>query len=439
MMHAVVARCPVFGGKVAGLDDAGAQAVAGVRDVFEIDSGVAVVADSTWAAIQGRAALSITWEEGSNANLSSESTLQQLASTAPQPGSAGDGSMDAVYDIPYLAHATMEPMVCVADVRADRCEVWAPSQDPQAAKRNITSITQLRSDAVVVHVPFLGGGFGRRHFNDFVTEAVQASKAVGAPVKLAWTRDDDIQHDRYHPISRTYVSARLDETGHPANLPRLRSYPMTVGVPTGYWRSVGNFTEAFARESFLDEVAATSSLDPVELRLRLMPDRGQAVIRLAAEKANWGSPLPEGWGRGIAYFATFGVTHVAQVAEVSIMPEGTVRVHRVVCAVDCGTVINPDTVAAQMEGGIVFGLTAALKAGTTVGNGRVQQSNFHDYPLLRIDEMPAVEVYVLPSDAPPSGIGEMAVPPIAPAIANAIFAATGKRVRHLPIRAEDLV
>jgi isoquinoline 1-oxidoreductase beta subunit len=439
MMYAVVDRCPVFGGRVASVDDIGARAVSGVRDVFEIDSGVAVVADSTWAAIQGRAALNITWDEGSNATLSSEATRQQLASTAPQPGSAGDGSMDAAYDIPYLAHATMEPMVCVADVRADHCEVWAPSQDPQAAERNITSITQLRGDAVVVHVPLLGGGFGRRHFNDFVTEAVQVSKVVGAPVKLIWTRDDDIQHDRYHPISRTYVSATLDEAGYPANLPRLRSHAITFGVPTGYWRSVESFPEAFARESFLDEVAAASNLDPVELRLRLVPERGQAVIRLAAEKANWGSPLPEGQGRGIAYFATFDVTQVAQVAEISVTPEGQVRVHRVVCAVDCGTVINPDTVVAQMEGGIVFGLTAALKADITVENGRVQQSNFHDYPLLRIDEMPAIEVHIVPSDAEPSGIGEMGVPPIAPAIANAIFAATGKRVRHLPIRAEDLV
>jgi isoquinoline 1-oxidoreductase beta subunit len=439
MVYAVVARCPVFGGKVVSVDDTGARALAGVLDVFKIDSGLAVVADTTWAAIQGRAALDITWNEGSNANLSSEAIQQQLESTAPQPGSAGEGSMDAAYDIPYLAHATMEPMVCVADVRADRCEVWAPSQDPQAAQASITSITQLRGDAVVVHVPLLGGGFGRRHFNDFVEEAVQVSKVVGAPVKLIWTRDDDIQHDRYHPISRTYVSAQLDEAGYPASLPRLRSHAMRFGVPTGYWRSVENFTEAFARESFLDEIAATSDLDPVELRLRLAPERGQAVIRLAAERADWGSPLPEGWGRGIAYFATFDVTHVAQVAEVSVTPEGKVRVHRVVCAVDCGTVINPDTVAAQMEGGIVFGLTAALKADITVEDGRVQQSNFHDYPLLRIDEMPVVEVHIAPSDAQPSGIGEMGVPPIAPAIANAIFAATGRRVRHLPIRAEDLV
>jgi isoquinoline 1-oxidoreductase beta subunit len=438
MLYAVVARCPVFGGKLSGFDDATARAVAGVRDVIEISTGLAVVADSTWAAIQGRAALDLTWDEGSSAGLSSEAIRQQLAEVAPQPGSAGDGAMDAAYDIPYLAHATMEPMLCVADVRPDRCEVWAPSQDPQAAKTNVSSITKLLAGAITVHLPILGGGFGRRHFNDFVTEAVQVSKAVGAPVQLIWTRDDDIQHDRYHPINRIYVSAKLDETGYPASLPRPQAHPMTVGVPTGYWRSVEAFPEAFARESFLDEVAAARGLDPVELRLQLVPEQGQAVIKLAAEKAGWGTPLPEGWGRGIAYFATFGVTHVAHVAEVSVIPGGEVRVHRVVCAVDCGTVINPDTVVAQMEGGIVFGLTAALQADITVENGRVQQSNFHDYPLLRMDEMPDVEVYIVPSDAQPNGIGEMGVPPIAPAIANAIFAATGKRVRHLPIRPADL-
>jgi isoquinoline 1-oxidoreductase beta subunit len=283
----------------------------------------------------------------------------------------------------------------------------------------------------------LGGGFGRRHGVDFVEEAVQISQAVGAPIKLVWTRDDDIQHDLYHPLSYNYVSARLEDNGQPAGLPRVRSFPMQTGVPTGYWRSVENFTEAFARESFLDEIAAENTLDPYELRRALLPDRGRTVVELAATKAGWGSPLPEGWGRGIAYWATFGVTHVAQVAEVSVTPEGDIRVHRVVCAVDCGTVINPDTVAAQMEGGIVFGLTAALKAEITIENGRVQQSNFHDYPLLRIDEMPVVEVHIVPSEERPSGIGEMGVPPIAPAVANALFAATGRRIRQLPIRLQE--
>jgi isoquinoline 1-oxidoreductase beta subunit len=214
---------------------------------------------------------------------------------------------------------------------------------------------------------------------------------------------------------------------------------MSVGVPTGYWRSVGNYPEAFARESFLDEIAAAGGLDPLDLRLPLVPDRGRAVLELAADRAGWGSPLPEDRGRGLAYFATFDVTHVAHVVEVSVGEGGSVRVHRVVCAVDCGIVVNPEGVAAQMEGGIVFGLTAALKPGITVEKGRVQQSNFHDHPLLRIDEMPEIEVHIVPSDGTPSGVGEMGVPPIGPAVANAVYAVTGKRIRHLPILPEDLI
>jgi isoquinoline 1-oxidoreductase beta subunit len=247
-----------------------------------------------------------------------------------------------------------------------------------------------------------------------------------------------MQHDLYHPLSYNYVSATLDEAGYPTQMPRVQSHPMRTGIPVGYWRSVENFTEAFARESFLDEIAAEKGLDPYELRLALVPERGRAVVELAAAEAGWGSPLPEGQGRGLAYWATFGVTHVAQVAEVAVAPDGAIKVQRVVCAVDCGTVVNPDTVAAQMEGGIVFGLTAALKAGITIENGRAQQSNFHDYPLLRMDEMPLVEVHIVPSDERPTGIGEMGVPPIAPAVANAVYAATGKRLRRLPLRPEDL-
>lgn len=438
MLYATVARCPVFGGRVGSVDASSAEAVAGVRHIVEIDRGVAVVADNTWAAIQGRAALEIEWQEGSLADWSSSSIRQRLAERAPQPGEAAAGEMDAAYDIPYLAHATMEPMACLADVRADSCEVWAPSQAPQAARRTAVGLTRLPEEAVTVHVPLMGGGFGRRHGTDFVEEAVQISKAVGAPIKLVWTREDDLQHDLYHPLSYNYVSASLDGAGHPTRWPRQRSTPMQTGVPTGYWRSVENFTEAFVRESFLDEIAAAHDIDPLELRLPLAPARGQAVLELAAAQAGWGQPLPEGWGRGLAYFATFDVTHVAHIVEVSVDAEGRVRVQRVVCAVDCGTVVNPDTVAAQMEGGIVFGLTAALKPGITLEAGRVQQSNFHDHPLLRMDEMPVVEVHIVPSDEAPSGIGEMGVPPIAPAVANAVFHATGRRIRHLPILPEDL-
>jgi isoquinoline 1-oxidoreductase beta subunit len=441
MLYATVARCPEFGGKVGSFDATPARAVAGVHDVIQIDSGIAVVAENTWAAIQGRAALDITWQEGSYAAWDSASIRHLLAEDSPQPGQAaadGGAALDAAYDIPYLAHATMEPMTCVADVRADRCEVWAPTQNPQGAKRRAGSITGLPEEAIIVHVPNIGCGFGRRLEVDYVVEAVQISQAVGAPIKLVWTREDDVQHDFYHPLSYNYVRAELDETGWPAAIPRVRSRPMRIGIPTGAWRSVGNFPEAFARESFLDEIAAQSGLDPYELRHELLPARASAVVDLAAAQAGWGSPLPEGWGRGIAYYATHGATHVAQVAEVSVAPDGTVRVHRVVCAVDCGTVVNPDTVKAQMEGGIVFGLTAALKAGITIEAGQTQQSNFDDYPLLRMDEMPVVEVHIVPSDERPSGIGEMGVPPIAPAVANAIFAATGKRLRRLPIRTEDL-
>lgn len=442
MLYATVARCPVFGGRLASFDASQAKAVAGVHDVIQIDSGIAVVADSTWTAIQGRAALETTWEEGGLADWSSVSIRQQIVAGSPKPGDAaatGDGTeMDAAYDIPYLAHATMEPMTCLADVRADHCEVWAPSQAPQEAKRRVRSITMLPADAITVHIPLIGGGFGRRHGTDYVEEAVQISQAIGAPVKLVWTRDDDVQHDLYHPLSYNYASVKLDESGRPTSLPRVRSFPMRSGVPTGYWRSVENFTEAFARESFLDEVAAQQGLDPYELRLALLPERARTVVQLAATQAEWGSQLPEGWGRGMAYWATFDVTHVAQVAEVSVASDGTVQVHRVVCAVDCGIVVNPDTVAAQMEGGIVFGLTAALKAGITIEHGRAQQSNFHDYPLLRLDEMPVVEIHIVPSDERPTGIGEMGVPPIAAAVANALFAATGKRIRRLPILASDL-
>jgi isoquinoline 1-oxidoreductase beta subunit len=328
----------------------------------------------------------------------------------------------------------MEPMNCTADVQPDRCTVWAPTQDPQEAKQRARGITNLPDEAVTVHVPLVGGAFGRRSYEDFVALAVKASQAVGAPVQVVWTREDDVRHDLYHPFHLIYATAPLDNVRRRTITP----HPAARGVPTGIWRSVDNVHQAFAEQCFLDEFAAATGQDPVELRRSLVPDRMRAVLDLAAEKAGWGTPLPEGHGRGLACHSTWGVTDVAQVVEVSVAGDGAVRVQRVVCAVDCGLVVNPDGVAAQMEGGIVMGLTAALKGPITIEKGRVQQSNFHDYPLLRLDEMPIVEVHLVPNDRAPQGVGEMGLPPAAPALANAIFAATGQRVRRLPIRAEDL-
>jgi isoquinoline 1-oxidoreductase beta subunit len=438
MLYATVARCPVVGGKVDSFDPASALAVEGVRDVVQIDEQLAVVADSTWAALQGRQALEVVWEEGRYADLSSEDMRQErlhlLEERATAAATGQEQTLAAVYEMPFLAHVPMEPMNCTADVRDDHCTIWAPTQDPQGAKTQALGITKLPSEAVTVHVPLVGGAFGRRSYEDFVILAVKTSQAVGAPVQVVWTREDDVRHDLYHPFHLIYATAPLDN-------PRSRTitpHPASSGVPTGIWRSVDNVHQAFAEQCFLDEFAAATGQDPFKLRLSLVPDRMRTVLELAAEKAGWGTPLPEGYGRGVACHSTWGVTDVAQVAEVSVAQDGAVRVHRVVCAVDCGLVVNPDGVAAQMEGGIVMGLTAALKGAITVEKGRVQQSNFHDYPLLRLDEMPAVEVYLVPNERPPQGVGEMGVPPAAPALANAIFAATGKRVRRLPIRADDL-
>ncbi|MEW5873227.1 MAG: molybdopterin cofactor-binding domain-containing protein [Chloroflexota bacterium] len=435
MLYASVAMCPVFGGKPASFDASQAQAVPGVRQVVEITNGLAVVAENTWAAFQGKRALKITWDEGKGAQTSSAALLQAMNEKAQaQVASLDAGVFSAVYTQPFEAHAPMEPMNCTADVRSDRCEVWAPSQDPQQAWQVARNISGLKSEQVTVHVPLIGGGFGRRHQPDFVRQALELSKAVGAPVQVVWTREDDIQHDFYHPIGVHVIST-------PRAAPRLpspRSQQTTGSVPTGYWRSVENFHQALARECFLDELAIELGNDPLALRLELLPESHHAALQLAAAKAGWGEPLPQGWGRGLACYSTFNVTPVAQVAEVSVDAAGGLRVQRVVCAVDCGRVINPDGVKAQMESGIVFGLTAALKAGITIEAGRVKESNFHDHPLLRMDEMPIVEVYLVDSQRDPSGIGEMGVPPTAPALLNAIFNAAGKRIRHIPVRPEDL-
>ncbi len=434
MLFAVIARCPIFGGTLVNYDDSAALAVPGVKQVVPLDDSIAVVAENTWAAIQGRNALKVNWDGGGNLDLSSEgfrnAAIKYLTRDKPNPN-----TLEAIYEIPYEAHATMEPMNCTAHVHNDTCEVWVATQNPQAVRLQVANKTGIPQKNVIVNVTLIGGGFGRRLETDYAEEAALVSQAIGAPVQVAWTRDDDLQHDYYHPMNVQSFRYPLDQI----RIPVARSSGGFV-VPTGAWRSVENFTQAYGVQSFIDELAYELKRDPLELRLELYKEdeRALGVIQLAAEKLDWGSPLSEGSGRGLAYHATFGVTHVAYVAEVSVDEGGKVRVRRVVAAVDCGQVVNPDNVAAQIEGGIAFGLTAALKAEATLKEGRIQQSNFHDYPILQMNEMPLVEVYLVESDKSPTGLGEMGVPPIAPAVANAVFAATGKRIRHIPIRPEDL-
>ncbi len=505
---AVVARCPTFGGKLTTFDPNEALAVPGVKQVFPVASGVAVVATTFWAAQTGRNALRIIWSEGPHASLSDAAISKELDALIASGGRVADavgevGSVapatliEAVFEVPYLAHATMEPMNCTADVRPDGVTVWAPTQFQSAPSymagggtRGVAaSVAGVSVDQVEVHTTHLGGGFGRRLEVDFVREAVEVSKAVKAPVRLIWTREDDIRHDYYRPIAKHAITAGLDANGAPVlwkhivaspsiftkfmpgfvpewathlagplkggidqsaiegaiDLPypiphrEFRYAQARFPIPVGYWRSVGHAHTAFAVECMIDELAAAAHQDPVAFRRDLLRDspRHRAVLDLAAEQAGWGTPAPDGHFRGVAVHESFG-SWVAQVAEVSVVG-GAVRVHRVVCAVDCGMVVNPDTVRAQMEGGIVYGLTAALKGRITIEAGRVKESNFHDYPMLRIDEMPVIDVHIVASRSLPGGAGEPATPPIAPAVANAVFAATGRRVRSLPIRVAALV
>jgi len=486
MLVAVVARSPVFGGKVTSFDAAKTKAVPGVRQVVQISSGVAVVADGYWPAKKGRDALAVTWDEGPTASVSSATIAQLFGQRAEQAGAvarhAGDpdgtlgsapAKVDAVYNLPFLAHATMEPMNCTAHVRADGVDIWAPTQFQTGAQGFGAKIGGVTPDKVKVHTTYLGGGFGRRFELDFIQEALETSKAVGAPVKVIWSREDDIRNAQYRPANHHRMRAGLDANGQPvawthrivAPSIMARVFPDTVkngldeeaveggvgmpyaipnvhvdylltdtGIPVGFWRSVNNSYNAFAVESFIDEVAHAAKKDPYEYRRDLLgkAPRHLGALNLAASKAGWGTAPPAGRARGIAVYKSFE-SYVAEVAEVSVASDGAVKVHRVVCAVDCGPVVNPSIVEAQMESAIVYGLTAALYGEIAIEGGRVKQSNFHDYQMLRLAEMPKVEVYIVPSTDAQGGVGEPGTPPIAPAVANAIFAATGKRIRKLPI------
>ena len=475
LVHAAVARSPVFGGKVKTFDPAAALRVLGVQRVVQISSGVAVVAENTWAAFQGKRALKVEWDAGATARWSGEGIWQAFRAAAARPGdvvrSTGDveagfrgaaRTVEAVYEAPYLAHACMEPMNCTARVSGGKAEVWAPTQNPQGVQRETARVTGLPLEAVTVHVTYLGGGFGRRGGPlDYATEAAELAKELGTPVQTVWTREDDIQNALYRPATYNVLRAALDARGRPvawshklvgpsgasfmitrgadeliypvANF-RLERVTEEPGIPIAPWRGVGPSQNGWVVESFVDELAHAAGKDPYAFRRELVAGHPRlvGVLDLAAQRAAWGSPAPQGRHRGIALWQ-FGETFVAQVAEVSLGSDGSVRVHRVVCAADCGITVYPVGVESQMEGSIIYGLTAALYGDITIDRGRVAQSNFHDYRMLKLAESPEIEVHLVKSEAAPGGVGEAGLPPIAPAVCNAVFAATGKRVRRLPI------
>jgi isoquinoline 1-oxidoreductase beta subunit len=483
---ATLAQSPVFGGRVKSVDDTKAKAVKGVRQVVRLDDAVAVVADHMGAAKKGLAALVIEWDDGPHAKLDTNEIVGALEKATLNPGAVAQnvGNIDsamasavtkveATYQVPFLAHATMEPMNCTVHVRKDGCEVWVGNQ-VLARAQAAAKTAGLPPDKVVVHNHLLGGGFGRRLEVDGITRAVQIAMQVDGPVKVVWTREEDIQHDMYRPYFFDRLSGGLDAKGMPVAwnhrfagssiiarwapplfkngldpdttegaidlvyaLPNLHVEYLRVeppGIPTAFWRSVGPSHNVFVTESFMDELAVAAKQDPVAYRRALLDKtpRAKAVLELAAQKAGWGKPLPQGVGRGASVQFAFA-TYLAQVAEVEVSKDGAVRVRRVVCAVDCGTVVNPDTVRAQIQSAIIFGVTAALHGEITLKGGRVEQSNFHDYLMLRMNEAPAIEVHIVNSVEPPGGMGEAGTSAITPAVTNAIFAATGKRIRKLPV------
>jgi isoquinoline 1-oxidoreductase subunit beta len=497
MLHATVALCPELGGRVGSVDSAAALALPGVRRVLTTASAVIVVAEHFWQAKKARDALRIAWETGPNAGLDNTVIWSRLNEAATKPGASALTSDDvapalkaghapealkraarsfaAVYELPLLAHATMEPMNCTADVKAHGCDVYVGTQVQQLVQAVAAEAAGLKPGEVNVHTTLLGGGFGRRLEVDFVPAAVAASKAVGAPVKVIWTREDDMTHDFYRPPAREAVSAGVDEHGKltawtlhiaspsitsrfdPTNkdpfdsvIEYVQNFPYAVpnfdvrytrqeiGIDVGYLRSVSHAPNCFAIESSIDEIAALMSRNPLDLRLELLAGKPRHlhVLEVIAERSGWGH-APKGHYQGIAFMEGY-TSYIAQVAEVSI-EAGELKVRKITCVIDCGQTVNPRIVESQLESGIVYGLTAALWGAVTLHSGRVQQRNFNDYRVLRLNEMPVLDVYVIPSDARPGGIGEAAVPPVAPALCNAIFAATGKRLRSLPIVAHRLV
>lgn len=489
MRVAVVARPPVFGGEVASFDGSDALRVDGVEEVVEIGAGVAVVARDTWSAMQGREALSVRWDGSAGVRKSSDEIARELRELARGDGAAvaasrgdvegalsrADRRIEREYELPYLAHACMEPMNCTADVREDRVELWAPTQSASGAQRAAAEVAGVPVESVVVHALPMGGGFGRRSSDGFVREAVETSMKVGAPVKVVWSREDDTRGGFYRMAACHRFEGGLGEDGSPVAWSHQLGGPSLLGqirpqvlertggwgpnalagardlyygvpdlrvahalseveVPLWWWRSVGHSHVAFAVESFVDELAVEAGADPYRYRRRLLAEqpRLRGVLDRAAKAAGWGEELPRGRGRGVACHPAFG-SYVAQVAEVSVDDHGGVRVHRVVSAVDCGQTINPDTIEAQAVGAVAYGLSAALHGEITLEDGRVRQGNFDDYPLVRFDEMPDTEVHVVESGEAPGGVGELGTPCVAPAVANAVFDATGVRVRSLPL------
>jgi isoquinoline 1-oxidoreductase beta subunit len=485
---ATLAQSPTFGGRLRSVDDSAAKAVKGVRQIVRLDDAVAVVADHMGAAKKGLAALKIEWDDGPHAKLTTADIVAELEQATLKPGpvaqtvgdvekalAAATTRVEATYQLPFLAHAAMEPMNCTVHLTRDGCEVWLGSQVLARAQAAAAKAAGLPLDKVVVHNHLLGGGFGRRLEVDNVVRAVEIAKQVDGPVKLVWTREEDIQHDMYRPYWLDRLTGGLDDKGKPVawrnryagssviarwappwfnngldpdstegaidlvyGLPNFHVEYLRVeppGIPTAFWRSVGPSHNVFVTESFIDELAAAARQDPVAYRRALLDKspRARAVLDLAAEKAGWGGKLPEGVGRGVSLQFAFA-SYMAHVAEVDVAKDGSVRVRRVVCAVDCGTVVNPDTVRAQLQSAVNFGISAALYGEITLKNGRVEQANFDTYKVLRIDEAPiAIDVHLVQNTEAPGGIGEPGTSAIVPAVANAIFAATGKRLRKMPI------